>query len=118
MTVAALRSILGVVWVDRAAAAVGGLIGAVVRTDVLPVAEGVDAAFFLIGIIVSDMRMGSVGRVAGWLGGRRGVSNDAAALGRWSQRICNIIHDDALSDDAVLAGKVLHELGLGPAERG
>lgn len=58
------------------------------------------------------MVVGIGSSVAVVLGGWRSVANDAAAFshgGIWS---CNISHNDALSDDAVLAGKVLHELRL------
>ena len=108
---AAKRPVLGVVWVDSAATVVCDLAGAVVCADVLRVVKSVDLVTTMTTMRVV-MVVGIGSSVAVVLGGWRSVANDAAAFSRGGICGCNISHNDALSDDAVLAGKILHELRL------
>ena len=82
--VAAKRPVLGVVWVDSAATVVCGVARAVVLADVAKVAEGVVALMTLsvLTVLGSMLMLMGVSRVAGWEGGWRSVSNDAASFGR------------------------------------
>ena len=102
-TVAANRPELGVVWVDSATTVVSVLVGAVVCADVLRVVKSVDLV---------TMVTPTVEKVVVVLGGWRSLANDAAAFGRGGIWVCNISHNDALSDDAVLSGKILQEFRL------
>ena len=105
------------VWVDSAAAAVCELARAVECADVLVVVKGVDLVTSMTTVSVMRMVMlVGIGRIAGLLSGCRSVTNDAAAYSRDGVWIRNIFHKDALSDDAVLAVKILHELRLRPRE--
>ena len=108
---------LSVVWVDSAAAAVCGLARAVECADVLIVVKSVDLVTSMTAVSLLRMVMlVGIGRIAGLLSGCRSVANDAAA---YSTSACsrNIYHTDALSDNAVLAVKILHELRLRERER-
>ena len=107
---AAKRPVLGVVWVDSAAAVVFDVAGAVVCADVLSVVKSVDLVTTMT--VVRVVMVVGIGSSVAVLGGWRSVANDAAAFSRDGVWVCNIFHNDALSDDAVLAGKILHELRL------
>ena len=62
--------------------------------------------------VVRVMMVVGIGSSVAVLGGWRSIANDAAAFSRDGVWVSNIFHNNALSDDAVLARKILHELRL------
>ena len=100
---AAKRPVLGVVRVDSAATVVCDCAGAVVCADVLPVVKSVDLVTTMTTMRVV-MVVGIGSSVAVVFHGWRSVANDAAAFNHGGFWGCNISHNDALSDEAVLAG--------------
>ena len=110
---AAKRLVLGVVWVDSTAVVVFNVAGEVVCADLLPVVKSVDLVTLVTTMtMVRVVMVVGIGSSVAYLGGWCSFANDAAAFSRDGVWVCNIFHNDALSDDAVLAGEILHELRL------